>query len=876
MRFTVKWIIICNSKDDDVRFKKQHILGMSRRMFAGKRESNMRKIRIVLYAALTIALCLSLCACGSAGGVSISDKDTVETLLDKAYACAYPEDGTEPNFDAARQYFEAAAERGSAEAMNFLGDSYRDGGGLEQDLDLAYYWYERSAETGDMWGMNNLGDMLENGTVCEADPERASELYRKSAELGNVWAYGNTARMYRDGIGVEQDYAKAVEWFEKALSDNPEDVWIMADYAWMYLDGNGVEQDIDRAAELAEKSLAGGNIWAAYLVPELINRGYVCGKALFENAAACFTEIKDPGTLGWLGDMYCFGDGTAVNEERALYAYEGILYDEAMQADYEYWDNLIFNCRWLYANGADTEENLEGAVLCECAANGLDINGEIADADYAAAMSNIGVDYVEGWDEVREDVDRGIRTLEKAASLGNGHSYYNLGNIYLSDSYTAQDLEKALGFYEAGAALGDDDSAVKAAAMHINGEGCEADEDAALRVLTMGGQLSEAEAVSNLGTMYYYGNGVGQDLKKALELFARSADGGCASAVNYLVNMYLNGEGTARDAAKAFELASKAVAEGNDDCFLYTTLGNLCYKGDGTEADAAKAVEYYEKGTQGDPAYAYFMLGDIYSFGPEDMRDDAKALECYRTSLLNSNYPPELPDDGAVFVKAGEQYQYTDASFYDEDKSRACFGKAADFYLPLAEAGDGDAMNSLVIALYRENQVFTPEMVDWLKKGTELQNWDCMCYLANLTISGYAGSALPKDVRKGVALYEECYDLGCRDATLMNQLAYNYVYVLGDVEKGIAYYEEAEDWFTLGEMYETGDHVRRDYDKALEYFLTDVTEFTSHHIADIYYNLGDYENAAEYYARYLTLNDWTDFVSHCEHRLNECYLKLGE
>lgn len=852
-----------------------------------------------------------LCACGQET-VKISDSDTPEQLLERAYACAYPEEGNELDIDAALLYFTAAAERGSGEAANWLGEAYRWGEMAEQNDELALQWFERGAELENIYSMNSLADMLENCEGVETDMERASELYIRSAELGCEYAFNDAGRMYAEGIGVEQDgakaaewyekalaadpedpwsiadyarlymngngveqdYAKAAEWFEKSLEIEPEDPWTIADYARLYMDGLGVEQDLGKAAEMAERSLDGDNIWASYLVPELSSRGYSFGRETVLKAVECLTEIRDPDCIGWLGDIYFYGNDQEPNAENALAAYEGILFNKDMQADYEYWDNLIRNCRCLYANGADTEENLNGAILCECAAFGVDISsGEVADEDYTAAMSNIAYDYLCAEDGVEQNIEKGLALYERAGSMGHGHAYYNLGNIYNGSDFVSADTEKALDYYEKGAALGDMPSVEAAGAMHIKGEGCEADFGAALKLVADSCGCTEAEACNNIAAWYYDGVNVEQDLTKAFELFSTSADGGCADAMRNLAMLYINGEGTAKDEAKAFEYANKALENGSTDSFVYTTLGNAYYKGLGTETDCLKAAEYYEKGAADDPDYAYFLLGDLYTYGSDDIKDDAKAMESYRLALESLGINRDISNNGYLLCAVGEAYNSVYNSIHDPDKGREFFVRAIDFYLPLAEADDGDAICGLAGAMYLVNKSYTAEQIEWLERGMELGNTDCICYLAGIYIDS--------NPAKAAELYQTAYDAGSRDPSLMNNLAFVYLYKLHETEKGLALYEEAEDYFSLGGIYEKrGGGVSQDLNKALEYYMKDLDSrdpsFSCRHIGHIYYSMGDYEKAKEYYEKYLFEYNANDgYADEVMPRLSACYGFLG-
>lgn len=829
----------------------------------------MRTLKKILYAALLFALCLTVCACGQEMP-DIGD-ETPDQLLEKAYACAYPEDGSEADTEAALLYFTAAAEKGSAEAANLLGDAYRWGEMAEQNDELAFRWYEKAAELGDMYAMNNLGDMLENCESVETDMERASELYIRAAEKGCEYAFANAGRMYAEGIGVEQNYEKAAEFYEKAMEHDPDDIWTNAEYARLYMDGNGVEQDPEKAAAMGEKALNGGNTWASYLIAELSGKGVTFSADTVNRTAECFAELGDSECLGWLGDMYCFGDGPEPDAKKALSAYERILFSKELQEGYEYLDNLIYNCRHLYANGEDTEENLRGAILCECAAYGVDISsGTVADEDYLASMSNIAYDYLYGADDVIQNVKKGIALYEKAGSMGHGHAFYNLGSICKGSDFAETDMEKALSYYEKGAALGDDASIEAAGAMHIKGEGCEADMNAAFRLVTEGYGCTEAEAYNHIGTWYYNGAYLKSDLKKALEMFSISADAGCTAAMKNLILMYTNGEGTKKDAKKAFYYADMAAKSGSEDCFVYTSLGDMHYKGLGTEVNIAKAVECYEKAAADDPDYSNFMLGDIYFYGPEDINDREKAREYYLRALAELNTDEDVNTDGGFYSAMGRQYKTKDAFFYDENKGGEFYDLAMGVYLPAAEAGDGEAIYELIQIMYRANGRHTAEQIKWLEKGVELGNINCMVYLAGAY----------NDPRKQAELYQKAYDLGNRDSGLMTGLPLIYIYQLREPEKGIALYEEAEDYFSLGRLYEDGAYgVEKDPEKAIEYFEKTLDMRTGaygcRHIGHVYYSMKNYEKAAEYYERYLNeFNADDGYIDEVTPKLAICYDRM--
>ena len=87
---------------------------------------------------------------------------------------------------------------------------------MAQDYAKAREWYEKAADKGDASAMNNLGLLYHNGQGVAQDYAKAREWYEKAADKGDASAMTNLGVLYHNGQGVAQDYAKAREWYEKA------------------------------------------------------------------------------------------------------------------------------------------------------------------------------------------------------------------------------------------------------------------------------------------------------------------------------------------------------------------------------------------------------------------------------------------------------------------------------------------------------------------------------------------------------------------------------------------------------------------------------------------------------------------------------------
>jgi TPR repeat protein len=99
---------------------------------------------------------------------------------------------------------------------------------VAQDYAKAREWFEKAADKGDAGAMNSLGWLYQNGYGVARDYVKAREWYEKAADKGETKAMLNLGWLYAKGVGVAQDYAKAREWYEKAADKGDEQAPIVA------------------------------------------------------------------------------------------------------------------------------------------------------------------------------------------------------------------------------------------------------------------------------------------------------------------------------------------------------------------------------------------------------------------------------------------------------------------------------------------------------------------------------------------------------------------------------------------------------------------------------------------------------------------------
>ncbi|WP_164137019.1 tetratricopeptide repeat protein [Stenotrophomonas maltophilia] len=110
----------------------------------------------------------------------------------------------------------AAAEAGSADAENDLGDRYNEGNGVVRNPVTAVEWYHRAAEQGHGSAQSSLGVMYLNGTGVPKDLAQALFWVRKAAEQGNGLAQSDLGMMYLEGLGVPKDDGQGLAWIRRS------------------------------------------------------------------------------------------------------------------------------------------------------------------------------------------------------------------------------------------------------------------------------------------------------------------------------------------------------------------------------------------------------------------------------------------------------------------------------------------------------------------------------------------------------------------------------------------------------------------------------------------------------------------------------------
>lgn len=124
--------------------------------------------------------------------------------------------GTEADNAAAIEWFERAAEDGSAMAAYYLGIIYEMGYGVPVDYNRSLSWLESAAQQDYAPAYNEIGCMYFNGNGVDVNYEEAVYYQKLAAALGYEKAQVNLGYLYENGYGVTRDLSTALLYYRMA------------------------------------------------------------------------------------------------------------------------------------------------------------------------------------------------------------------------------------------------------------------------------------------------------------------------------------------------------------------------------------------------------------------------------------------------------------------------------------------------------------------------------------------------------------------------------------------------------------------------------------------------------------------------------------
>ena len=163
-------------------------------------------------------------------GADLGDRNAMSALAD----CYLKGRGTAYDIDKGLSIHKALAED---ETDGW--ESFRIGGYYCFSADFYYYcsnrkqpdkslldpvegmkWFRKSAQQNNPNAMNYIGELYKDGNGVPMNKQEAVKWFRKAADLGNDDAMWNLGRCYEKGEGVEKNIDQAVYWYKKGAAKN--------------------------------------------------------------------------------------------------------------------------------------------------------------------------------------------------------------------------------------------------------------------------------------------------------------------------------------------------------------------------------------------------------------------------------------------------------------------------------------------------------------------------------------------------------------------------------------------------------------------------------------------------------------------------------
>lgn len=479
------------------------------------------------------------------------------------------------------------------------------------DYDRGVTWYKRAAERGSAAAMEKLGNLyagyLSDDYGHEPDYERAIEWYALAVEHDNCDCTYPMEACYAELAEKalsEDNIESALSWYLKAGSRYGEGIH----KCYCLLARAAVDSLVvlsDNGKELPDKQLDEElySLPARYYsqAEEYDNFGTEEAEYLAK-AAALLADEDDEQAFCWSKKAAELGHATA--QMMTGFYYERGIAASPDEKEAVYWYHQAAEQGDKYAQHALAVMYMEG-------------RGTTADLEKAELLMHDA--YLQGY-PLYDESDKQLVPLKNLYSLKYGTEYEIRFIAFYERLAELKLYESSCMYYELGLAY----ETGFCPALDISVEKNADKSFSCYKRAVEAGGIIITEAVLKLADCYRYGLGTRQDLWKAIEVLEDAARWGEPEALNAIGECYFYSDWTGRDVAKTFEYCSKAAEDGYAEA-QYNV--GFCYEhGYGADQDMQKSLEWYGKSAEQGFALAVERLADSNDNEPVDDRLDVNEL----------------------------------------------------------------------------------------------------------------------------------------------------------------------------------------------------------------------------------------------------------
>lgn len=300
--------------------------------------------------------------------------------------------------------------------------------------------------------------------------------------------------------------------------------------------------------------------------------------------------------------------------------------------------------------------------------------------------------------------------------------------------------------------------------------------------------------------------------EEAVELYKKAAEDGDAYALWRLSNAYGNGDGVDYDEQKAFELLKQAAEKGCEEAKCDMAVAYMFgWYGIDKDPDKGKSMlEDLIKNTEN--SYVMTIYASLKFEGAGPYEEDKEKAMSILAKVKDKNDPYYLERMGLVYCNG------TDKIDIDINKSVEYFSKAFNkgrrysaYFLQSLYKGYGD--------LKRDDE----KRIEWLNRGIESNQTDCMVEMAKLCLSEDSTYKNIHNTQKGIELLKKATTRGNGDAyDYLGVLYYSGKFLQKDDSKAFECYQKATERksangaFNLGFAYLNGTGCEKNIAKGIE------------------------------------------------------------
>ncbi len=442
----------------------------------------------------------------------------------------------------------------------------------------------------------------------------------------------------------------------------------------------------------------------------------------------------------------------------------------------------------------------------------------------------------------KKKFDDAIKAFMTLVGKSNGIGEYYIGECYVRGNGVQKDFRKAIEWLRKAASQGHSRAFYLLGYSYEFGYGVSKDLPRAIEYYHKAAELDNIDAQYVIGTLYLSGNGVKKDITKAMEWLRKAAEQGYVYAQMNLGDLYVNEKNDYKSANMWY---LKAAEQGSPTAQY--NLGINYQEGRGVEKDITKAMEWFQKAAEQGHADAQFKLGYYFETEIKDYESANKWL-----------------------LKAAEQ-EHPEAQFYvGYNYSIELFGdngpSALKWYQKAAEHGNAKAQIALgkiyeygedVYGDYYKIKKDLSNAEKWYKKAAEQGDAEGQF---SLGILYYLNEELGEQrISKAIDLFIKAASQGHSGALYWLGDAYEFgIGVSKDFSKALEYYHKAAELddkdaqYKIGTLYLDGREVEKDIPKAMEWFRKAAEQgsyLAQKKLAELYEKQKDFASAVEWYEK---------------------------